>query len=467
LSRRDGLEPESNGDSVDDAFAYHSPMDPQPQTAAEAPAREIGQPGPIHSAALNRAEQAVDALLHEAHLASGHDLPGLVARHAEPLGGHDAMLYLVDLQQRVLVPFVPARPSRDEHQVPLGVESTVAGRAFQLVQTLTQELGPDERHAGRTRVWLPLLDGTERLGVLAVTVDDAAQLEQRDRPLAVRLERFASIIAELVVTKTLVGDTLVRIRRTSPMGLAAEIQWSSLPPVTFANETVTVASGVEPAYEVAGDSLDYAVDEDLARFAVFDGMGHGLASAQLSNLVVAAYRNARRAGLSLVETAEHVDSAVSEIYDGESFATGLLGELDTVTGRFSWLSAGHLEPLVLRDGRMVRILEVEPALPFGLSRGLGAPAVSGTVGAEQLEPGDLLLLYTDGVTEARSPEGEFFGLERLIDLVVRSLAAGLAAPETMRRTVHALLAHQSGDLDDDATLVLVQWHGHPKGSLDS
>lgn len=72
----------------------------------------------------------------------------------------------------------------------------------------------------------------------------------------------------------------------------------------------------------------------------------------------------------------------------------------------------------------------------------------------------MLLLYTDGVTEARSPDGEFFGLTRLVDMVTRNLAAGLPAPETMPRVVNALLDHQAGDLDD-ATLLFVEWHGAP------
>ena len=440
-------------------------MGPDNEQAAAGPARDVGDAGPFGSTALNQAEQAIDATLHGAHKSGGHDLPDLLTRHAAALGCQDALSYLTDLQQRVLVPFLPPRRNHAERPAVLGVDSTVAGRAFQLVQLQTQDVGGEGETQGRTRVWFPILDGTERLGVLGVTVEDASMLEADDGLLTVRLQRLASLFGELVMTKTQYGDTIVRMRRTTRMGLAAEIQWSLLPPITFANETVTVAGGLEPAYTVAGDSLDYAVDSDVARFAVFDGMGHGLASAQLTSLAVAAYRNARRCGLSLAETAEHVDSALAEIYHDDAFATGLLGELHTVTGHFEWLSAGHLEPLVLRDGRAVRILEVAPALPFGLGRSFAAPGTTATVGFEQLQPGDLLLLYTDGVTEARSPEGDFFGLERLIDLVVRNLAAGLPAPETMRRVVRALLEHQAGDLDDDATIVLVQWHGNPKGSL--
>jgi len=189
-------------------------------------------------------------------------------------------------------------------------------------------------------------------------------------------------------------------------------------------------------------------------------MGHGIVSAQLISLVVAAYRNARRAGQSLLDTAAHIESAVNDVFRVESFATGLLCELDTTTGVLTWVSAGHYEPLLLRDGRLVRALEVEPMLPLGLNRDLLATS-SAVVGDEPLQPGDMLLLYTDGVIEARSPGGEFFGQERLVDLVTRNLAAGLPAPETMRRVTHALLEHQAGDLDDDASLLLVEWHGPP------
>ena len=81
------------------------------------------------------------------------------------------------------------------------------------------------------------------------------------------------------------------------------------------------------------------------------------------------------------------------------------------------------------------------------------------VGIEQLEPGDQILLYTDGVVDARSPSGEFFGIDRLADLVIRHLAGGLPAPETMRRVVRELFEHQQGPLIDDASLLLLEWRG--------
>ncbi len=424
---------------------------------------------------LTDAERAADELLLAAHLCAPHQLPGLFVRHGELLGVTGAETFLADLQQEVLVPFLGSRgPSQGEASVALGVDGTLAGRAFRLVETVVQDLP-----GGRARVWLPLLDGSDRLGVLAVTLTDPDDLIAAGGVLLARLRRFAALAAELIVSNTLHGDTLVKVRRQGTMGLAAEMQWSLLPPLTFACHEVTVAAAMEPAYEVAGDSVDYSVDAGSLRLAVMDGMGHGLQSAQLASLAVAAYRNARRSDRRLSETAQVVDAAVFSAFGGDAFLTGVLAELDTDNGLLSWINAGHPEPLLLRGGRLVKTLTVEATAPLGLGLDLGEAVVapealhnfgegeqrSFPVGLEHLEPGDRVLFYTDGVIEARSPEGEFYGIERLVDLISRHLAGGLPTPETMRRVVHALLAHQQGQLTDDATLLLLEWRSGNEQAL--
>jgi serine phosphatase RsbU (regulator of sigma subunit) len=197
------------------------------------------------------------------------------------------------------------------------------------------------------------------------------------------------------------------------------------------------------------------VDAGRARIAVFDGVGHGLRSAQLAPLAVAAYRNGRRADRSLPDTAAQIHDSLVEAFGGTAFATAVLAELDTDTGMLSWVNAGHPEPLLLRNGRLVRSLHSRPTLPLGLVVH-GHPGTTMTVGHEQLQPDDRVLLYTDGVTEARSPTGAFFGEQALVDLLRRNFAADLPAPEAMRRVVHALLDHQQGRLTDDATLLLLE-----------
>ena len=401
---------------------------------------------------LSVGERATDSMLAEAHLAPAHGLAALIARHAAMLGVTDVVPYLADLQQDVLVPFLgPEGASLTEQLEPLPVDTTLAGRAFQHVEVQTQDLGD-----GRLRVWIPLLDGVERVGVLAVTVPSATALTESDGWLGLQLRRLSSLSAELIMTKTMYGDTLVRLRRRGDMGVAAEIQWSLLPPLTFATHDVTIAAALEPAYQVAGDTVDYSVDPGKAHVAVFDGMGHGLQAAQLAVLAVAAYRNARRGGRSLSETVGLIDAALASGFGGEAFTTAVLAQLDTENGTLTWVNAGHPAPLLLREGKVVKVLTVAPQLPLGLGA-VDPTADSVTVGSEHLQPGDRVLFFTDGVIEARSPEGEFFGTDRLADLIVRNVAGGMPAPETMRRVVRELLAHQQGQLSDDASLLLLEW----------
>ena len=375
-------------------------------------------------------ESALIDLLADAGNAAPHELAGLIDRTAVLLGAVSATAYMADLQQHVLMPFTAS-----DDVGPLSVDATLAGRAFQSFEMQVQE----------DRVWLPLVLGTDRIGVLCVVVGEAS-LEL--------LQRLATTAATMLASKTAYGDTLVKLRRVGPIGLAAEMQYALLPPLSFASSEVTVAAALEPCYNVAGDTIDYAVDSGRTSIGVFDGMGHGLHSAQCAGLTVATYRNARRGGQDLAAIFETIDATLQESLGGEAFTTAVIAELDTDSGLLTWVNAGHPEPLLLRGGKLVKVLEAEPRPPLGLGD-LVADEIE--VASEQLEPGDRILVFTDGVVEARSPDGEFFGVERLCDLVIRHLAGGLPAAETMRRVVRELLDHQGGQLSDDASLLLLEW----------
>lgn len=406
-----------------------------------------------------RAEQALQTLADDAVLAAPYELAALIDRCARDLGARGAVAYLSDLQQQVLIPFLPRAGAGDDSQLTeLSVDSTLAGRAFQTYELHSQDVGTDG-----ARAWIPLLLGTDRLGVLAVTLGDGQELPAADGTLAEQLTRLASRAAFLIASKAPYGDTLVSLRRRAQMGLAAEMQFLLLPPLTFASHPVTVAAALEPCYSVAGDTVDYSVDAGRTRVAMFDGMGHGLQSAQCAVLTVAAYRNARRCSRTLTETMMSIDQTLLEGMGGEVFSTGLLLELDTDTGVLQWANAGHPEPLLLRGGKLIRPLFIEPRPPLGLGYLLSDDAV--TIGHEQLEPDDRVLMFTDGVVEARSPGGEFFGVERLADLVIRHLAGGLTAPETIRRVVRELLEHHQDQLTDDASLLLLEWRSGAADAL--
>jgi serine phosphatase RsbU (regulator of sigma subunit) len=136
------------------------------------------------------------------------------------------------------------------------------------------------------------------------------------------------------------------------------------------------------------------------------------------------------------------------------FATGLLLELDRRTGRLSAINAGHPGAMLLRDGKAIRELPGPTALPLGLGH---LTPHRPEVHVEDLHPGDRILAYTDGITDARSADGEHFGLDRLVDFVNRALNDGLPSPETMRRLVRAVVGYQDDQLQDDATALFVEW----------
>jgi phosphoserine phosphatase RsbU/P len=166
---------------------------------------------------------------------------------------------------------------------------------------------------------------------------------------------------------------------------------------------------------------------------------------------LAALRTARRDGQDLSAMADAADTALTEQFTDVRFVTGVFVDLNTVTGTVRYLNAGHPRPLLLRRGKAVRQLMGGRRLPLGLGRGLG------DAGEEHLEPGDRILLFTDGVVEAQDPDGVLFGVDRLVDLAERGAAAGLPGPETLRRLTHTVLEHQHGAARDDATLVLLEW----------
>lgn len=387
--------------------------------------------------------ELLGGLVRRGRLAAPSDLAALVAERAHGIGADEVVVYLVDYGQTMLVP-LPGLDAADRGA--LAVDATLAGRVFRKVEMLETEA----RLPGRRRLWVPLLDGTERLGVMELTFEGPGPLPPELREVVLL---YAGLVAELIVTKQAYGDLFEFVRRRGPMQLAAEVQWRLLPPLTFGTDDLVIAGALEPWQEVGGDTFDYAVNGELTSLALFDAMGHGLGATIVASVTVGAYRNARRNLCGLAETYARIDAVLTEHFAGEQFVTAILAELETDSGRFRWISAGHPPPLLLRGGKLVKSLEIPPSLPLGM------PFDPSTVvvGEELLEPGDRLVLYTDGVTEARDAKGDFFTAERLGQFVVREAASGQPAPETLRRLSRAILDHQLDKLQDDATTMLIEW----------
>ena len=379
-----------------------------------------------------------DALLGDALRRAQHAAPDrlvdAIAPSCEAAGVRDPVLYFVDHEGATLTPAGSAAATPDSLP-PLPVDGSVAGEVFRS-QVPAETTGP----AG-VRLWLPVSESRCRLGVFAVSADELDDARRR------WCTDLTEVVAQLVRTRQQYSDTFHRVRRRQPMSLAAELQWALLPPLDFRCDEVCVAGLVEPAYHVGGDVFDYAFDDGVLHAALVDSMGHALYSAIVAGLVVGTYRNCRRSGLDLVTTIETIDEAVAEQFGGDRFATVGLAELDVRDGTCRWVNAGHPLPLVVRDGD-VREVRCPPRLPVGLG---GAPAELCEV---TLEPGDRLVCFSDGVTEARGPDGSHFGEAQLIDLLASS--AGIPAAELVHSVVHGAIQHQGGVQRDDATMLVLE-----------
>jgi hypothetical protein len=381
-------------------------------------------------------------LLRRTHLSSPADLAAVIADQATSIGARDVALYVIDYEQNMLVP-LPG--SAGAELQPLSVAGTVGGRAYASTSILTTQGDAP----GQRRVWLPLLDGTERLGAMALSFPESRVSE----PILAACARYAHLVAVLLVAKSAYSDFLAVARRTQPMTIASELLWSLAPPLTFATEGLALAGMLEPCYDTGGDALDYALDGRTLHLGEFDAMGHGLAAAGVAAFALAAYRQSRRTGRGLLETHAAMDEAVGQQFPEYRFVTAVIAELDLDTGRLTWISAGHPPPLLIRGGRRARILDVRPAPPLGVEYVGEGP----TVAVEALEPGDLLLLYTDGLTEARAADGRMFAVDGLSEFIEREAAAGQTTPETLRRLRRAVLDSDRAELRDDATALLVEW----------
>jgi sigma-B regulation protein RsbU (phosphoserine phosphatase) len=379
--------------------------------------------------------EATRQILDRSHLWQPNDVAATITDAVARMD-LTATIYLVDQEQRTLRA-VPV-PGRDD-PAPEPVDGSIAGRTFALVRA----------HDAAGRWWVPIVNGTDRMGVVDYVLPPG--LDPHAPRLRERCERLAGLIGHLITTASPRGDHLQLVRRSQPMSRASELLWQLLPPLTLSCERLTVSAILEPSYAVGGDGFDYAIDGSTAHLAILDAVGKGLRAGLATAVTLATLRAVRRDGGDLYEQARATDAALLEQFTDARFVTAFLGELDLETGTLRYLNAGHPAPLLLRRDDDITEITGGGRMPLGLDDD------HGKVAEQRLERGDRILLYTDGITEARDTEGEQFGRDRLARLAEEHDAAGLPAPETLRRLSHAVADHQHGPPVDDATLVLAEW----------
>ncbi|HEX5888495.1 MAG TPA: SpoIIE family protein phosphatase [Pyrinomonadaceae bacterium] len=264
------------------------------------------------------------------------------------------------------------------------------------------------------------------------------------------LTTLASVAAIRVENARLVEARLERERLERELALASEIQQRFQPTAPPHVDGYELQGISFPCYEIGGDYYDFIEREDgRLVIALGDVSGKGTAAALLMSSLHAAIHAQSASHDSLVETISAVNRYLADNIPANRFVTLFYAELDPESGALSFLNAGHNPPLIVHAAGTVEQL-ASGGLPLGIK-----PDAEYREGRTRLQPGDVLVIYSDGVTEAVSPSGEEFGATRLYEVVSRNVNASAAG---IRDRIESSLTKfaQGTSAADDITLVIVK-----------
>lgn len=250
-------------------------------------------------------------------------------------------------------------------------------------------------------------------------------------------------------------DRLLGLSRE--LELARNIQ-SALVPHTFPqHERLSVYGTMIPAAQVGGDLFDcFMLDDQRLAFTIGDVSGKGIAAALFMAVSRTVLRVAASKGLSPRECLTEAHQFLyGERRATSHFVTCFYGILDLATGQLEYSRAGHNPPYLVRangERSQVQTLDAASGLPLGMLR-----TVKYDTATVQLEPGDTLLLFTDGITEAMNPRQEEYGEERLVQLLGER-ASSLSVEELVQAVTHEATAFAEGaPASDDMTVLGVRY----------
>jgi serine phosphatase RsbU (regulator of sigma subunit) len=244
-------------------------------------------------------------------------------------------------------------------------------------------------------------------------------------------------------------DLIESARRRKPTSAAAEVQHHLLPPRIARVTGAQVAGGLLPTYEVGGDWFDYVENRDGAWLAIADAAGTGPTAAGLGASALGALRAARRSGADLVEAVRTMDEVVRALADPRYTMTALLARWHAPTATLAWINCGH-PPGFVADAEG-DLSELEGPVHAPLGAGDASPEFGVT--SRRLDPGERLVLVTDGVLDRRQETGGTFGVDGLRRAVHEAAAPTAAA--TAMAIQQAVTRCWAEPLEDDATIVVL------------
>ena len=243
--------------------------------------------------------------------------------------------------------------------------------------------------------------------------------------------------------------------------LAAQVQRLFLPTGKPAIAGLEIAGMMQPSRGVSGDYYDYIpIDSHTTQIIIADVAGKGVPAALLMSATAAAMRLEANHDRSMLQQVERLNTEIRAVSDAERYVTLLVAEIDTHKRKIHYVNCGHNPALLFRSktGTLTPLNSSCP--PIGLS----LEEVCELASAD-LSPGDVVVLYTDGVTEAQNRLGEEFGMERLSATVRRG--SSLSAEDLMVDIYNTAADFCGDDFNDDVTVVVVKCEFNGSSTITS
>jgi sigma-B regulation protein RsbU (phosphoserine phosphatase) len=303
------------------------------------------------------------------------------------------------------------------------------------------------RKETRSEMVAPIISNNEVIGVFDLESDELNAYSDDDLEVLLMLASQVAIIIE----KVMLHEQLIEKKRLEgQLEVARQVQLELLPPGDPQLPGYDISAYNFPTEEVSGDYYDWVrIYEDQIGLVIADVSGKGVPAALLMAFLRASLRAATHIGYAPQISMAKVNYLLWESIERNQFITAFYGILDTVNRTLAYANAGHNPPLLLKASGEERFIE-RGGLPLGMFRDTRYHQYY-----LPIEPGDVLVLYTDGVTEATNPAGDEFGRERLATAVRE--AANLPARELIRSVQNEVLNWTDGKgASDDITFFVIK-----------